>query len=317
MSEVNTGSGMRDRHLRSLSTIGFVAAVAALIAVGCTAEAERGMEAPYDDYWGGDGEYTTVSDPIEFTDEPYDFTGDTPIGELRELIPDQDDEAVWHAFSSDEPYPVQDDCNPEFGGAEQAPASLDELPATIEGVVTLHPRYFENSTFCGSRERYYGTYTLQDASGGIHVLRNSRIGEFDVGDRVRIRVRAITREFSMEAVLTFDEQEVLTDRDSREAIYFEEIGREFDEDEDLYQVRRITGEVVTEATNQNFNEMVVQPQDDPDVEWLVSLDRELGTRGVGPKEGDIVELTGPVVDSFGLRMLIASLGKIEILEAAN
>lgn len=290
--------------------IAMVALALMAVVFGC-ADPERGAEAGayYDE-----PTTTTVGSSLEFTDEAYDFSGEMTIAELRSLVPPMEDERVWLGFSPDDPYPVEGDCNPEFTGGETVPATLDDLPAYIEGVVTLHPRYFENTTVCGSRERYYGTYVLQDETTGIHVLKNSRLGEFDVGDRVRLRVRGVTREHSMVAVLTFDNEEVLTERDERYAVYYQELDREFDPDEDLYEVRRITGEVVVEATNQNFNEMVVRSQDDPELEWLVSMDRELGLRGVSPAKGEVVQLTGPVVDSFGLRMLIASLGKIEVLE---
>ena len=327
------------------SRIGLAFAALGLLLVhfGC-ADPEEGLDGS--EYFGGPGTYSTVSDPIAFTEEPYDFTGPMPIGDLRALVPD--DTSEWYGFSPDDPYPVEGDCNPEFQGNEAIPEYLDELPAVIEGVVTLHPRYFSNMTVCGTRERYYGTYVIQDETGGIQVMKNSRLAEFDVGDRVRMRVRGITREFDTVAILAFDQEEVVTTPETRLPVYYEELTREFiseenvsdareeileglEEDEtlteaeldemvtpdDTYLVRRIRGEVILEATNQNFNEMRVQSNEDPDVEWLVSLDRELGTRGVGPKKGDQVQLTGPVVNSFGMRILIASLGKIEILEEAG
>ncbi len=324
------------------SRIGMVLFAVFAMSLSC-ADPQDGLDS--EEYFGGPGSYSSVSDPIEFSEEPYDFTGDMPIGELRDLVPY--DTSEWYGFSPDDIYPVEGDCNPEFQGNEAIPEYLDELPAIIEGVVTLHPRYFENMTTCGTRERYYGTYIIQDATGGIQVMKNSRIAEFDVGDRVRLRVRGVTREHSTVAILAFDQEEALTTPETRVPVYYQALEREFisEEDEmdarellaeslgqeeltqeqideqitpaDTYEVRRIRGEVIVEATNQNFNEMVVQSDEDPDVEWLVSLDRELGTRGVGPKEGDLVELTGPVIDSFDMRMVIGSLGKIEILDAAD
>ena len=286
-------------------------ASAIVVCAGCH-DAEIGGDPG--DYFDDPGSMATVSDPIEFTETPYDFSGEMTIAELRDLIPPQNEASVWAGFAAEDPYPIEGDCNPEFTGGEQVPAVLEELPAYIEGIVTLHPRYFTNANVCGSRERYYGTYIIQDETAGIHVLKNSRIGEFDVGDRVRLRVRAIKREFSMQAVLTFDNEEALTTPDDRYPVYYEEIERPFEEDLDVYQVRRISGEVVQAATNQNFNEMILRSTEDPDVEWIVSFDRELGTRGVTPPQGSMVQLTGPVMESFGMRMIIASLGKIEYLD---
>lgn len=263
----------------------------------------------------GEAGFATVTEEIAFTSEPYDFTGETPIGDLRALIPDQP--AFWIGLAQGDQYPVPGDCDPQFGGNALTPQQLSELPAVIEGVVTLHPRYFMKVTVCGTEERYYGSYIIQDGSTGIFVLKDSRVAEFDVGDRVRLRVRSLLKNFSDRAVLGFDMEEVLTTRDTREPIYYEEIERRFNEADDLYEVRRITGIVEIEATNQNFNEMLVRSESNPNISWFVSLDREIGSRGVAPREGDRVQLTGPVVESFGLRMLIANLGLIEVLDPAE
>ena len=262
----------------------------------------------------GEAEQSKVTEEIAFTDQRYDFSGERTIREVRDLIPEFS--FMWLGLAAGDVYPVPGDCDPQFGGNEMVPAQLAELPAVIEGVVTLHPRYFMKVTVCGTEERYYGSYIIQDESGGIMVLKDSRVAEFDVGDRVRLRVNALLKNFSNLTVLGFDQEEVLTDRSNREPIYYVELNRGFQESEDLYEVRRITGRVEMEATNQNFNEMKVRSVERPEITWLVSLDRELGGRGVAPKEGDLVRLTGPVVESFGLRMLIANFGLIEVLEPA-
>ncbi len=317
------------------------------IASGCHHDPEDARDS--DDYFDDSPSWSEVSDPIEFTDEPYDeISGELTIGELRDIIPDQgwlspEEEAelepgevppnanVWYGFGPDDPYPVEGDCNPENAGFDTIPSAVQELPATIEGVVTLHPRYFSNLTVCGTRERYYGTYVLEDETGGIQIYKDSRVAEFDVGDRVRMRVRGVTRYFGTSAVIGFDQEEVLNEREDRIPVYYEpmedddgearplwseeDAADDDDIDEaDTYRVRRMVGEVVQEATNQNFNEMIVQSLDNPDVEWFVSIDRELGTRGVAPPEGAMVELTGPIFDSFEMRMVIASLGQMTILE---
>ena len=311
--------------------------------VGCH-DPEEAKDAS--DYFSDNPSTSTVSDPIEFTDEPYeDLHGEMTIAELREIIPQQGTPSeeeqeelepgdipsvanVWFGFSPDDPFPVDGDCNPQDDRFDTIPSTIDELPATIEGVVTLHPRYFSNLTMCGTRERYYGTYVIQDETGGIQVFKDSRVAEFDVGDRVRLRVRGVTRTFGTTAIIAFDEEEVLNERDEREAVYYQPIVDEEGNDRqllgeqdvddfpeaDTYTVRRMVGEVIVEATNQNFNEMQVRSVDNPDVEWFASLDREIGNRGVAPPEGSIVELTGPILDSFEMRMVIGSLGQMRVLE---
>lgn len=282
--------------------------LAAAVAGGC---ADPEMEKDPSEYFQ-EGTVTGVSDPIAFTDEPYTIQGDIGIASLQALFPDFP--PVWLGFSKGKTYPVPGDCDPERTQDVTVPEYLDELPAVIEGVVTLHPRYFQKVSVCGTEERYYGSYIIQDQTGGIHVLKDSRVADFDVGDRVRMKVTGVMRNFDNYFVLAFTDEEVVTPAEGPDPIYYEAVDRPFSAAADAYQVRRIRGRVVLEATNQNFNEMAVQSLENENVEWLVSLDRELGTRGVAPKEGAIVELTGPVIDSFGMRMLIGSLGQITVIE---
>ncbi|RDV38127.1 hypothetical protein DV096_09945 [Bradymonadaceae bacterium TMQ3] len=287
-----------------------VGALVALTLVGATACVEPELGEDPADYFS-DGEYGQVQDPIAFSTTPYDFTGEVPIEDVKALYPD---EVVWFGFSPGEPYPVSGDCDPERDWDQTVPATLNELPAVIEGVVTTHPRYFQKVTVCGIEQRYYGSYTLEDASGGILVLKDSRLAEFDIGDRVRIKVRGIMKNFDSLAVLSYSEEEVINTPDARIPVHFEEVERHFSASEDVYQVRRVTGRVVLEPTNQNFNEMRLQSLEDPSVEWLVSLDAELGRRGVGPKLGEVVQVTAPVINSFGVRLLITALGQLERIE---
>ena len=70
-------------------------------------------------------------------------------------------------------------------------ADPESLPMTVEGIVTTYPRYFQKKLVCGEDERFYGSYFLQDSTGGILVLRDSRIANFTFGDRVRLKVRGI------------------------------------------------------------------------------------------------------------------------------
>ena len=252
-------------------------------------------------------EESVVQEPLTFTDTAYksSFQGPDSIAEVLALI--DKGAPVWHGFSPATPYPVKGDCDFDRSG-EQVTNEIAALPMVIEGVVTLHPRYFVKQAICGEDERFYGSFFIQDHSGGILVLRDSRISPFSYGDVVRMRVTGVAKYFDAFSVLTFDQLEVVSEQ--KIPLAYETTTNGF-RVADQGLVRRIRGKIVSESTNNNFNEMRLESLDDPAVSWLVSLDRELGQRRPELFVGDVVELTGPVTNSFGLRMLIASYGQIE------
>lgn len=311
----------------------------------CAQEQEPFTEAQISERYG-DVEQVFVQEPVEFTNQPYSFMGPSSIEDLLNVIPPNS--FVFYGFAPEDEHPLDDVlCEGMFDNISPAP----ELPMVVEGVVTLHPRYFIKPTFCGEDERYYGSYLIQDSTGGIMVFKDSRIADFQMGDRVRLNVRGLYSSFDTPAVLAHDPAEVL---ESDQPIYYEEVDREL-EITDIGKVKRFTGKVGPGGlpTNQNFNEMcLVRPEDDSpercgkfctvntaetacasencvedfpgagtgrcareDGYWLVSLDREIGQRQ--PRiieEGDVIEVTGPVVDSFGLSFLIARWGQLRFIE---
>ncbi|QDG51454.1 hypothetical protein FIV42_12075 [Persicimonas caeni] len=284
------------------------AATAATLLAGCSDQ--LGPEDPTEFY--GQAQEAEVQEPIPFTEQNYDFTGPTPIADIEALIPG--DEFVWYGVSPSDPYPQGDervidaDCDP--GRYDNMVAKVDELPARIEGIVTLKPRYFQKVSVCGQDQRFYGSFFIQDQSGGMLVLNDSRIEEFGFGDRISLRVRGVMTSFDQPSVVIHDEVE-LVEPDKTYDIYYEKIARDF-ESSDIGRVRRIEGTVIGEPTNNNFNELVLEG--DEGAVWLVSLDRELGNRGVAPEKGDRLVLTGPVINSFDLRLLVSSLGQIQQLD---
>lgn len=293
--------------LPRLMVVGLLAACATLAACAETTE----PDAPGSIY--DEGEEVRVVEPVDFTDEPYTFTGPTSIADLRALVTTND--RVWYGFGPDDGYPqgdvqVLDEVCTVDGFPNQV-AEVAELPTHIEGVTTLHPRFYFKAGVCGQDERYYGAFMLEDASGGILVLKDSRIADFTFGDRVRLRVRGLIRFFDVTAVLVYDEQEVVGDQ----PIAYEVTDQAFTGD-DVGHVRRITGVVTSEATNTNFNEMVLTHPDDANITWKVSLDREFGQRNLGIEAGDTLQLTGPVLTSFGEhKLLVARLGQVEWVDA--
>lgn len=286
---------------------------------GCPQAATEQVSYPYEE--------PTTFVPLEYTSieyTPQNYTpagGDiAPISELLDIIA-ADDDIVWHAFSSEAPFPISGDCEPDRNG-DQGPKIVAGLPVTIEGVITMHPRYFQKHTICGQDERFYGSFFIQDASGGILVLKDSRVSDFTYGDRVRLKVQGLyANRFGQlgganggvfAAILAFEDQETMNLPEEKSAIYYEPSAGPFVA-ADVGRVKRVRGKIVSLATNNNFNELVLEDESDSSVRWVMSIDRELGLR---PNDFNIqdkvIEVTGPVIDSFGLRMVIASLGQINI-----
>jgi hypothetical protein len=298
-------SSLPANSLAAILAVTLMVAVALMVS-GCGEQ--QGPQDPTGYY--GQTQHTEVEDPIGFTEQNYDFTGQTSIAEVLEMVGSGN---VWYGLSPLDPFPMGDESglDVECGGYGNEVAKVEELPATIEGIVTLHPRYFQKVNVCDQDQRFYGSYFIQDESGGILVLNDSRVAHFTFGQRVSLRVRGLVTSFNQPAVIAFDQEEVIGP-DEYHDIYFEEIDRAFDAS-DKSKVRRIEGTVITEPTNANFNGMVIEG--DEGAQWSVSIDRDLGNRGVELYEGDRVRLTGPVINSYGLNLLIASLGQIERLDA--
>ncbi|RME51613.1 MAG: hypothetical protein D6795_08055 [Deltaproteobacteria bacterium] len=255
--------------------------------------------------WPVSPDTNEVEDPIAFTTEPYGFPaeGEAGLSFLAGKYPISRENA-WVLLSRDETFPVED-CDPNRSG-NQRPQPDPDLPFTVEGIVTLHPRYFLKVRVCNEDERYYGSFFIEDDSGGMVVLQDSRIAELDFGDRVRIRARALLDYFDVHAILIPEIVEVI---EHGVPIHYEEKTNPFNQT-DWNRVRRIRGEVVQASTDHNFNEAAVS---DGQNTWLVSIDRELANRNVSLEVGDRVEVTGPVLSSFGQKIVVLSVGQIRYL----
>jgi len=306
-----------------------------------------------------DGRHTDIEAPYEYhdrTDQPTEVQGETTIRSLLDTsFPgDGDLDPVWYGFAPGDGYPAGDEsgfgeaCEPNF---RNTVFELDQLPATIEGIVTLEPQHYEKIETCGEDHRYYGSYFLQDATGSILVLKDSRISDFSVGDQVRLNVRGVTKQFGRITVAAFDGEQIVEraeDRSPSGAPYETletSFGEQFDRASDWargntcwdvngFQVPpgfgdnyRITGRVCREPNNRNFNELLLHKgtdgcADDPEVEWTVSMGLELGRRGLGLEKGDVVTVTGPVYGQLiGLvpcewtfRMIATTVGQFEGLQ---
>lgn len=144
-----------------------------------------------------------------------------------------------------------------------APDEIAELPMTVEGVVTVYPRQYFKVNVCGQDERNYGTFTIEDDTGGIVVLRDSRVAPYSYGDRVRVTVKAMMftfgRDVDTRAILVSDielaEPKIVDGRVDKTILFekkVEPLG--FD---DASMVRQIEGYVHERPTNRNFGSMVL------------------------------------------------------------
>jgi hypothetical protein len=283
--------------------------------------AGRGAEDPSS--WYEAGSPYEVEEAIEFTQTPYSFTGET---ELRD-VPRPGDFETWF---SDE------------GGLPEAGCqdwlTTNQLPVEITGIVTAYPRYYYKTTGCrptddreiDSDEKYYGSYFIQDASGGFFVLGDSKVAHFDFGDKVTLKVRAVKESFDIYMIASHDVVEI--DRGPY-PVYYEEVDGQLGADDNTL-VRRMTGTV---GFTGDFGEIqlclgTVRDGDFVDVNadddradaviqciadgrgFYAILDSELDRRGVGFDVGEQVTLTGPVFYSFNeYRIVITRLGQVERL----
>ncbi|MEQ1503211.1 MAG: hypothetical protein ABMB14_13325 [Myxococcota bacterium] len=257
---------------------------------GCATPA--GGENPRD--WYDPGSPYDVSEVVAFTDVPYDFTGDVPIADL----------------------PVPGDFQTIFDPADQ-PANGDcadwvtnnGLPAEITGIVTLLPRYYFKTSGCvpdqtvDSDEKFYGSYFIQDATGGQFVLGDSKVTHFDMGDRVTLKVRALKESFDQTMIQVHDVVEI---QRGPEPVYYEEVGGELGP-EHVSRTVRVSGVVATEAST--FGEVYLDGVGG--VRYKVGVDQELARRGVSWPVGTALEVTGPVLYSFNeYTVLVLKVGQV-------
>lgn len=240
-------------------------------------------------------------------------------------------------------------------------ATSPRLPMTITGVVSLASQKYLKVPVCGQDERFYASFVVEDDTGGIVVLRDGRISEFDFGDRVRLTVRGLLEPYAGQKYVLIAEAEKL---EGSEAVLFEATSEAF-ADADLGRTMRVSGYVLQEPTSDNFNAMVVSNRPLPEVGegastavcrencagtcrakcpsdsantlcvericpaacaggatfnadllptacWNVSLEQELGRRGVKIPLGSHLSVTAPVVSGYGgLQQWVVRTGQIE------
>ena len=253
----------------------------------------RDAEDPSD--WFDPGADLGVEEPLRFTDQNYDFGATGGIADLAAAVFPAPDRTI--VFADGDQWPSGSSCDGE---------TSDALPAEIEGIVTITPRFYTKVDGCDGEEKYYGNFFLQDASGGTFVLGDSKIAAFAAGDRVRLKVRSVRTNFDFDIVYAWDIEAIY--REAR-PIYYEVATQKLDQGDQSF-VRRVTGEVQGEPDT--FG--AFQVKDDLGTVFDVQIDAELNRRGFTVSPGQRVQVTGPVLYSYSIRAIVVmSLGQIEIL----
>lgn len=275
------------------------------LVIGCTQSSD-----PEDteDWFGDMGPMDEdVVEPVEFTDRAYDWGADDPdVTDLDSLFED---------FTR---YYAPDDLPPDASCGDWL--TTPELPQEMWVMVTLHPRYYFKTDGCenqavegDSEEKYYGSFFAEDNSGGIFVLGDSKVAHFDMGDRIKLRVRGVQRRFGLDMVVAHDVVEV--DRGPY-PIFFKNAPAELDNGEYpedwIGDTVRVEGTVTTEPDT--FGEFTITSDSGQD--YLVALDSELNRRKVGDDFpiGTRMRATGPLQRAFGDKIVVLRIGQLEPLD---
>ncbi len=253
--------------------------------------------------WYAPGQGLDVVEAVAFTEDPYGLpAAGMGFGDL-EMPPEY---TTW--FAPDDPPP--EDCS------DWMEDDSGDLPTEITGVVTTHPRIYikvngcvpQSNTSIDSDEKYYGSFFIEDDSGGIFVLGDSKVAHFDMGDRVTLKVRALKNHFGQVMVAVHDVVEI--DRGPY-PIHYETWTEAFDET-DIGWVHRVTGTVATETST--FGEVAIEG--DQGQIWNLAIDQELSRRGVSYPVGTRIQVTAPVLRGFGdsFPLVVMKKGQVAVLD---
>jgi hypothetical protein len=249
------------------------------------------------DDWYDWGVALDVEEPVAFTETPYGFPSDaaTSIDALSSAIFPVD---WWTSvYGPDDLYSDESGCQSQVNYS---------LPFTIEGVVTILPDYYFKTLGCDGDEKYYGSYFIQDNSGGIFILGDSKVAHFDMGDRIKLTVRGGRSSYDLNMVTAHDVVEIV-EHDNE--IYFQRPTGPFSID-DIATVQRVEGEVMTEPDT--FGAFTLA--DTNGATYTIQLDSELNRRGVTFSPGHKLRATGPLIYSYSeFAVVIMRIGQLENL----
>ncbi len=312
--------------------------LSSLLALGCVQG--RDPEA-WEDWYGAVGPLDEdVEEPILFTEEPYDWADFS--GGIATLTPLM--ENFTRKFAPSEVFP------PGCDGWEHD----TRLPREFWAMVTLHPRLYYKGVGCtpnpqprnpitgqrlDSEEKYYGNFFLEDDSGGIFVLNDSKVAHFRMGDRLRIRVNGVGERFGLQSIVSHEILEVdrgpypiswtpagsttcttfsgaacadvqLDDPESIANFIERDCSCTYDDPSLVGRVLRAEGVVFTETDT--FGTFFIETDSGDEIQ--VSLDSELNRRKHRFAIGERVRVTGPVLNAFGNPIVILKVGQTERLD---
>ena len=260
---------------------------------GCTTP--RGPEDPTS--WFDAGVPQDVLETVSFTDEPYGFptSGDGIAALYDDVFPTAEGVIT---FAEGDEFPSESDCADDTDG---------DLPMRIDGIVTIIPRYYFKTSGCDGDEKYYGSFFIEDDTGGAFVLGDSKVSHFEVGDRVQLDVRGAKTSYDLDMVYSWDLVDL--QRDASPIHYDNAFGPlDFD---DLYEVRRVTGTVSSAKDTFGLFEL----ESDDGTTYPVQLDIELNRRGFDYPIGERIQVTGPVLYSYSaFSIVVMSAGQVSELD---
>lgn len=295
-----------------------------LCAVAALSACDDLREKPEDpSEWWADGEDAWVEEAIDFTPDDYALpaSGTAGIGDFAEQVypvGDWDRDSPRNLWSIK--YAPGEGFDADCGGIEDS-----TLPYELEGIITLHPAWYIKSYGCApdpdqtfppdSEEKYYSSYFIEDRTGGLFVLFDSRVAPFTVGDKVRLKVRAVRSNHWDDGGEYIGSQDMIYAHDivsierGAAAVHYTEVDGALGI-EHVNRVVRIHGTVV--EIDESFNNVTVQTASGAEVVYSLGLD--LGRRPSShAKLGDVVTATGPVLLSYDIFTIsIAQVGQLDI-----
>ena len=236
--------------------------LAAMALLACSTETENRPTTA--ERWPETVEQRSVEEPVTFasrdTGALYGLPsgGNVSISDLINVLPSED---------------VARDAPKFYSSAAQTltctngrTTTVDSLPMTVEGIVTIPGTYYIKVSVCDQEEKFYGSFAIEDDTGGILVLRDSRVAQVQPGDRVRMTVHTLViadnlGNINSRAILSYDleklpEPSPVVFAERTDAFGVSDIGR----------TRRISGHILDYPTNLNFSTMVIGDQDIPAVD---------------------------------------------------
>ncbi len=278
--------------------------------------------------WFDSGSAQDVEERISWDESPYSFPADPADGLL----------ALRHGLMGCYSQESRGDCDGGFVDSQEdiqifwgpdAPTDPQAchftpsaaLPATVDVMVTLRPQFYTKARSCEylvglengdpvydeASDKYYASFFVEDATGGLFVLADQRIAHFDAGDMLRMKIRSIGRAYQMDAVYAYDIEAV--ERSPR-GIAFEVLDPTLTLGPDHRgRVMRSTGVVATEPDD--FGTFTLRTPEGTPVNVQLAL--ELNRRGVEFPVGTEIQVTGPVLYSYSSHTIVLTqTGQVEV-----